>query len=254
MAITCTIKESEYEIRKGFLNVVAAVFILLGALILFLAFATHKLKWYFLISGYNTLSKADKQKVDVEGLAKEIAKFTYVLGALFIVVGTLDLFDVSNFMLPLLIVVILLSLLMVARTQKYMKNVSKKSKRFASLIVIVTIVIVGILMVMDLQEPNVEIHKNELTIHGMYGDTFALSTIENVELVEELPEIDLRTNGSALGSHLKGHFRFVDKTKAVLFVDTNYPPFVKFEVNGKIYYFNQKDANETKDFYEQMKQ
>lgn len=41
----------------------------------------------------------------------------------------------------------------------------------------------------------------------MYGEVYTWDSIETVELKEELPAIEMRTNGSALGSNLKGHFR-----------------------------------------------
>ncbi|QNJ97568.1 DUF3784 domain-containing protein [Constantimarinum furrinae] len=43
--------------------VVAIIFILLGVLIRYC-------KWYFLIAGYNTMSDEEKQKYDIEGIAK----------------------------------------------------------------------------------------------------------------------------------------------------------------------------------------
>ena len=45
-----------------------------------------------------------------------------------------------------------------------------------------------------------------LQIHGMYGEVYAWNSIEDVILMEELPTIVMRTNGSALGSNLKGYF------------------------------------------------
>ncbi|MGI6317830.1 MAG: hypothetical protein ACOX1J_03735 [Dethiobacteria bacterium] len=41
----------------------------------------------------------------------------------------------------------------------------------------------------------------------MYGEVYAWDSIEDVILMEELPAIVMRTNGSALGSNLKGYFR-----------------------------------------------
>ena len=92
----------------------------------------------------------------------------------------------------------------------------------------------------------------ELDIGGIYGDTFRIKDLENIELVDKLPAIEMRTNGSALGSHLKGHFRLATKEKAVLFVNTKYPPFVKFTYNGKLYYFNQADADQTEKIYKEL--
>jgi len=51
-----------------------------------------------------------------------------------------------------------------------------------------------------------------------------LGSIENVSLKEELPTIQIRTNGSALGSKLKGHFKTKELGSVKLFVNTENPP------------------------------
>jgi len=57
-----------------------------------------------------------------------------------------------------------------------------------------------------------------LQIHGMYGEVFEWDSIEDVILMEELPAIVMRTNGSALGSNLKGYFRTKEFGSVKLFV------------------------------------
>jgi len=63
-----------------------------------------------------------------------------------------------------------------------------------------------------------------IQIHGMYGEVYTWESIENVSLKEELPTIQIRTNGSALGSKLKGHFKTKELGSVKLFVNTENPP------------------------------
>jgi len=52
--------------------------------------AIRVFKWYFLISGYNTMSKEKKDKVDIEGLARFMGTYLYANGAAFLAAGILQ--------------------------------------------------------------------------------------------------------------------------------------------------------------------
>jgi hypothetical protein len=82
---------------------------------------------------------------------------------------------------------------------------------------------------------------------------YAWETIHDVELMESLPRIELRTNGSALGSKLKGHFRTTELGSVKLFVDADVPPFIYFEAGDDRVIFNLSDETETKAAYEKLK-
>ena len=88
-----------------------------------------------------------------------------------------------------------------------------------------------------------------IQIHGMYGDVYTWESIEAVELMEELPTIEMRTNGSALGSNLKGHFRTRELGSVKLFVNTQKPPFIYLETDDGITIFNIKNADETQEIF-----
>lgn len=57
--------------------IIALSFIMMGI-------AIHVFKWYFLISGYNTMSKEKKDKVDIDGLARFMGMYLYANGAAFL--------------------------------------------------------------------------------------------------------------------------------------------------------------------------
>lgn len=73
-------------------------------------------------------------------------------------------------------------------------------------IIIVTLIFVGILMYFSTQQTKVTFTDDGVQIHGMYGEIYAWDSIKTVKLIEELPIIERKTNGSALGSNLKGYF------------------------------------------------
>lgn len=92
--------------------------------------------------------------------------------------------------------------------------------------------------------------KEGIEIHGMYGGVYSWETIEAIKLMDELPTIEKRTNGSALGSNLKGHFQTKEMGSVKLFVDTEKPPFIYLETTDGITIFNLMNADETKDIFE----
>lgn len=116
-------------------------------------------------------------------------------------------------------------------------------------IVIATLIFVAVLMFFSSQETKVTFIGNGIKIHGMYGDFYAWNSIEDVELMEELPTIERRTNGSALGSNLKGYFRTKELGTVKLFVNTQNPPFIYLETDKGVIIFNMRNKDETQEIF-----
>lgn len=119
-------------------------------------------------------------------------------------------------------------------------------------ITVVILIFVAVLMFFSSQTTKVTYLEEGLQIHGMYGEVYAWESIEEVRLIESLPIIEMRTNGSALGSHLKGYFRTTEYGTVKLFVDTKKPPFVFMQCNGQTTIFNLSGTGETKEAYEKI--
>ncbi|MGI6748876.1 MAG: hypothetical protein ACOX4V_11705 [Anaerovoracaceae bacterium] len=71
-------------------------------------------------------------------------------------------------------------------------------------------------------------------------------------MMEKLPTIEMRTNGSALGSNLKGHFRTTEFGSVKLYVNAQNPPFIYLETNDEVIIFNMKNEIETKEIFEKL--
>lgn len=220
----------------------------------------HRFKWYFLISGYNTMNKEKKANVDVESLGKLMGMYGYLNGLVFFIVGILYGLNVKiGGVLAFGFFIISTGYLLV-KAQKYDHNLfdengklKKSAKRELIIpLVIVSVVLagVGILMVFSLQPTKLTYQEEGFEIHGMYGETYAWEDIEEVELIESLPKIEMRTNGSGVGSHLKGYFRTTEYGKVKLFVNAKNPPFVYFTIDGNKVIFNLEDPVKTEEAYQ----
>jgi heme/copper-type cytochrome/quinol oxidase subunit 2 len=235
--------------------IMAAIFILIGI-------AVHGFKWYFLIAGYNTMPKEKKERVNVKALGKLMGIYAYANGIVFFVMGILYALDIKISMAPAFVFMGISTLYLLIKAQKYDGNLFDEQgklqkdagKQLAVPIVItlVTFLAVGVLLFFAVQPTKISFLDEGLQVHGMYGEIYAWESIEEIELSEELPNIEMRTNGSGFGSHLKGHFRTTEYGVVKLFVNANKPPFIYLQSNGKIAIFNLADAQKTEEAYEEI--
>jgi len=237
-------------------------YFMIGAILFFVGLAVHRFKWYFLISGYNTMNKEKKANVDVESLGRLMGGYGYLNGLVFFIVGILYGLDVKiGGALAFAFLLISTGYLLV-KAQKYDHNLFDENGKFKKsakkelilplVIASVVLVGVGILMVFSLHPTKLTYLEEGLEIHGMYGETYAWEGIGKVELIETLPNIEMRTNGSGVGSHLKGYFRTTEYGKVKLFVNAKNPPFVYFIIDGKKVIFNLDDAVKTEEAYTEI--
>jgi formate hydrogenlyase subunit 3/multisubunit Na+/H+ antiporter MnhD subunit len=236
-----------------FLWVVLAIFFII------LGWGVHKKRWHFLISGYNMMSEEEKAQVDVENLAKAIGWMCYVLAVLFIGMGLLMEFKQWGLLWVFTVAIIFVPLYFVYYSRRfYTKGIkssgkgSPKAKMISTTVTVVTLIGAGIIIYFSMQPTKFDVDSGAFTISGMYGDTMSWEQISDIQLVRELPDIAVRTNGSAIGSKLKGNFKLENGDEAKLFVDKSVPVFITFTRNGELYYLNKPSVEATEKLYEEM--
>lgn len=235
---------------------------LISVIFFLLGFTVHKLKWYFLISGYNTMSKEKKANVNVKALGRLMGMYSYFIATLLFIMGILSILEVEVSLVPLFVLFGVATVFLLIKSQKYDGNLFDAQGKlrkgvWKQLILpgsILGVVLIGVVVLFYYfsQPINIMIKDKELEISGMYGDVYKWDSISNVELIEELPEIKYRSNGAAIGSHLIGYFQTKELGNIKLFVDTDYPPFILFESEGKVIIFNLENAERTTEIYEEM--
>lgn len=238
------------------------IYFLIGGFFIAIGLAVHVFKWYFLIAGYNTMSKEKKANVDTEGIGRLMGIYSYINAGIFIVMGVLYAFGLKPGMTPAIVLFSISTIYMLIKAQKYDGNIYGKDgklregawKQFALPvgIVVVTLIFVAVLMFFSSQSTKVTYFEEGIQIHGMYGDVYTWESIDAAKLIKELPTIERRTNGSALGSNLKGHFRTRELGSVKLFVNTNNPPFIYLETDGRFIIFNMKNAEETQETFREI--
>lgn len=70
--------------------------------------------------------------------------------------------------------------------------------------------------------------------------------VVSVELVDRLPAIELRTNGTALGATLRGNFRLREWGDGKLFLDADRPPFLVVKTRGSYVAYGASEPADTR--------
>lgn len=238
--------------------------LVIAALILFLlGFAVHRLGWHFLISGYNTMKREDKARVNIKAVARLIGFMCYGIATIFLVIVAIDVSGLDIPLEPLFLLIVALVVLTLWRAQKYDGNIFDEhgklrpggKKKLIPLVLVLTLILgfVGGLLFWFSQPTEVTLTDSALIIEGGYGETVPYDEMEAVTLTYE-PSLARRTNGAAVGSRLTGHFRTTNGEDVLVFIDRDIDVVVRIDWSGKPIYLNVESHEATEALYEEVRQ
>ncbi len=130
-----------------------------------------------------------------------------------------------------------------------------KTKVMIGVVVVFTILTlagVGTLLYFSNKPAEYSIQDGTLRISGEYGEEIKISDIVGIMIKEQIPVIQLKTNGSALGSKKKGYFDLKDIGQAKLFVDTQKPPLIFINLKSGLRIVNTEEPMETAKLYNEL--
>lgn len=234
----------------------------MAAFLLVLGLLVHAFKLHFLISGYNTMSRARREKVDVRKVARLIGLWSYANAGVFALVGILLALEVEVPIEVPLVFFGVTTLVLLFRAQRYDGNIFDENgnlrpgagKQLALAGGVIGALVIGIIALLFLFSRPVESMATEdgVEISGLYGTTVEWDSVTDIELLKALPTIEMRTNGSAVGSKLRGHFRTAEYGPVRLFVDADVPPFILVESAEGIVILNLGTPAETAELLQQI--
>ena len=135
------------------------------------------------------------------------------------------------------------------------KIVTQKTSTFAIIFLTATLILLMSIIPIAYIEPNIIIHKENITISGVYGESIPLDQISHVQLIEATPKIKLRTNGIAIGEIKKGYFSTDTLGNIKLIVHKDKKPFLHIETENKRHIIiNFRDPNKTLVIYNSIMQ
>jgi hypothetical protein len=131
--------------------------------------------------------------------------------------------------------------------------ISKKYAPFWTILVL-TLLLPVLFIIVSGRETKVVFENGSFKITGIYGMSIPLNDLVQVDTVSGFPDIEMRTNGYALGKTRKGNFRLVDKTNVKLFIKKGNTPYIIIHAkNQKPIYLNFENRQETIELYNKLK-
>jgi len=129
----------------------------------------------------------------------------------------------------------------------------KKTRWIIGSISIGTLAFVGILLGMTFIDNEVTITDETFEISGMYGDEWNIDEIVEINLLDELPVVELRTNGASTENWLKGKFRLEEPYgTGKLFVRRGNTPYLYIAFEDEYIILNRETKSETEDIYKEL--
>ena len=213
-------------------TVLITAFILIGLGVLVKRFP-------ILIAGYNTMSKEEKENVDVKGLSTFMCYSLVGMGTVPLLtyyaclgVGHADWASYC-ILLPILYIPYL-----IIKANKFDHNPPKKSTKYVVAISVLTIAY-------GMNPATIKIKEDKLIFTGMYGTSRTLEEITGICLIDSLPDIGLRLNGLSIGGISKGWFKLKDGGNCLLLLSSHSKPYIMFKENtGKEIFFNSKNSEQ----------
>ena len=195
-----------------------------------------------LIAGYNTMSKDEKQNIDIAGLSTYMRNCLIKIGGL-IILSTIifKIINLESFGMVFIFSIILVGVgILLVKTQKYdhRKHDHNKKKKLFLIYVIFSIVCILFMAWTTIYEfiPSKIIFEEEkIEFTGSYGFELNISEIESFEMVEQIPAIKRRTNGVSMERINKGIFELKSGGKCRLWLNSYHPPYLTvIKNNGEI--------------------
>lgn len=128
----------------------------------------------------------------------------------------------------------------------------KKSYIISTSVAVVTFGFLFAIFYLGFQEAELAVKEETFEISGVYGDHWDYENITQVELLEEMPEVLIRTNGYGMQTLSKGHFKVKGYGSSLLFIYKGHSPYLYIKTKDDNIFINSKDAQQTKDWYHQL--
>ena len=223
-----------------------------------------------MINPYGSMSDERKALVDIEGLKRATAIILTIMGLLIITADVLHIFnvidvEVASWLFSGSILVMIVPIIIAMKKyngfgrDKTGEGVYGPRLEKAPKIVLVTLglamAFIAVIIAMSSRPQQIKVGEDSVKISGMYGREIPVADIVSVELVEALPHVKMRTNGSSTGRYSKGHFLLEDDEKCMLFVRHKMPPYIEIRTTeGGLYYLNCDTKEETLEMFSKLKE
>ncbi|WP_419886935.1 DUF3784 domain-containing protein [Neobacillus niacini] len=231
-----------------------AIHIVIILVFLILGWAVRKKEAYWLISGFASRPVEEQEELIRSGYPRKISSLLIITAFGMLILLPL-MFTTFKYAMEVQFGFLMIFLMggLVYLT-KY--EVPKKRKRSYIISISLFIALIGglgTLSYFSYQGYELVVKKKSFEITGMYGDEWNYEDIISIELMDELPEVTVRTNGVGLSTLSKGHFKMNGYGNSLLFIQKGSSPYIYIELKDKKIFINDKVPHQTKIWFEQVR-
>lgn len=219
-----------------------------GVLFILIAFLVHEGNAHVLLAGYNTMSEEDRAAFDLKGFMHLFKWFHVALGSIIVIGGLgFELIDSELYQIYLVgVLPVFAYMYFILKTKHFNKPEEHRKLNWAAVVLGILGVIITLLGIYTDQGNALILEEEQLVITGLYGEEIPYTDIDEVVLLDSLPAVKIRVNGSAVGGKLAGHFTLKDGRSVKLFVDRADTQFlsIKTKAGKDIIYSSTSVAEE----------
>ena len=218
-----------------------------------------------LISGVNTMSNKRLAKVDLEGLKLAYRNVFLICGGAILLLGgifTLAHLPMGFHLVMELVAVLALVIACVVLSKRYdmgLQGEEGKKERMKNWIaIIITVVSFAVILFFFFKgskPATVEVSEDYITAQGGgYSVSIPMDDIAVTTVLNNWPNVSIRTNGVSTDNVSIGHFRLKNGESCMLFVCTDGGPLLEVRtIDGKLYYLNCATEEETLEMIAKVK-
>lgn len=239
-----------------FANIFVGVLIILAGILCY--------KFPNQINPYGGMSPERKALVDIDGLRRSILWIMVATGIAFLLLAVFHKYLAAHPMIDFWAVMGICAAMLVAVLIAMKRhNGWGKDKDGATYthdkgrsVVIIVAIVISVVTVTVLERSDkssqIEVKDSMLHISGMYGRDIPMEDIATMKVLDEMPVMAMRTNGSSFKNKNKGHFLTTDDEKCMLFVTYNGGPYIELRTADELIYLNRETPEETKMLIEEL--
>lgn len=197
------------------------IYVVYGIALLFigLGFLVNKENAQYLLSGYNTMSEAERETFPLEDYLRRFKYFHLFFGLTFAGIGTLLFVLDLPYLGHHLGITPILAYLFFFLNNKDLQGENKGAVWVGVGVLLATLVGVVVLFIWSDSDSSITIYEDRMQIDGPYGTELFWSELSQVTLVSELPEIKSRLHGISTETTAKGKFSGPHGERYLLLLD-----------------------------------
>ena len=240
-----------------FANIFVGVLIILAGILCY--------KFPNQINPYGGMSPERKALVDIDGLRRSILWIMVATGIAFLLLAVfhkylaahpiLDFWAIMGICVAMLVAV----LIAMKRHNGWGKDkdgtIYTHDKGRSVVIIVAVVISVVTVTVLERSDKSsqIEVKDSVLHISGMYGRDIPMEDIATMKVLDEMPVMAMRTNGSSFKNKNKGHFLTQNDEKCLLFVTYNGGPYIELRTADDLIYLNRETPEETTKLIDELK-